>query len=322
MPFLTHIQFDKSDVSKQQLESLANEGVLRLEDKATWMQIKGIQNEDMMIRLAKELRISPLWLYQSVRLGQRPRVEHIGNSVLIVVQVPRYYPKQYQYATEQLALVMSENDLLSFQSVETDLIEGVEKLLENEQNPLRRGGIPYLVCALLDTCLEQYNQMILHLKKQIGQLQVEADLGKAVVLSQQVSGVRQHCVNVQQYLQPFQMVLNRTKDVLPDACHPYLQQLQDLALYFLEQLKLQFILLDDLMDSHILTQSHQTQKSVGTLSKVVWGSVLLTIVVTLIGGYVYLKTQGISIPLWGMGIVLLTLVALGTTFLFSKKEWT
>lgn len=321
MPIFTHIRFDASEFAKSQVEDLTGEEVWILPNEATWVQSKGVYNEDIIIRLAKQLKVSPLWLYQSVKVGQKARFEASGEHTLIVLQVPRYHPKQYQYHTEQIAFLMGDTHLFSFQPTDSDLVQGVEELLADERNPLRRGGVPYLMCALLDTCLEQFNQMVSHLENQTANLQTEVRLGAVPVLSQRISGIRQECITVQKHLQPISLILKRVRDILPSACHVYLQELQDLVQPLLDKISQQFLHLDDLIDIHLVQTAHFTQRSVQRIGNLVMTILPIMLVVCAVVAYFYFADKGYNMSLWGIGFGLISLASAGMIFLFRKNDW-
>jgi len=131
-----------------------------LQDKSkTWIQVRGLHNIEKLQSVWNYFNLHPLVQEDIVSTSQRPKVEHYSDHIFVVMRIithKKSEDEEVQLHTEQLAIVLGENYVLSFQESDEPVFEPVIRRLELSTTRLRKLGPDYLAYALMDTIVDHY----------------------------------------------------------------------------------------------------------------------------------------------------------------------
>jgi len=123
-------------------------------DSKTWIQIYGRPSADTLRSLGSQFGLHELALEDVVNSGQRPKVEHYGDQLFLVMAMPTYRDGRVEVA--QISLFAGENYVICFCPTLEDVFAPIRKRMHPPLNGrFRTHGVDYLVYAIADLIIDQ-----------------------------------------------------------------------------------------------------------------------------------------------------------------------
>jgi len=141
------------------------------DDLIDWYDLLGMQDVDLVTDMGAKLSISHLALESAVDVHQRPKYSEYATGNFIVVKAHTFSRETAELSSEHVAIYFSDRLVVSFQETHSDLFEKVRDRLSDDSTRLRNKGADYLVFALLDFILDEYNDMLDTLSDEIVELE-------------------------------------------------------------------------------------------------------------------------------------------------------
>ena len=161
------IQYNESFIEEAAGDTLAEVLKNRKEECITWLDITGLHDTKAIAAVGAEFNIHSLTLEDIINTGQRPKVEEFDQYISIVVKMMRLESSDGKIHSEQLAIVMGNDYLITFQERPGDVFDPVRGRLRAMKGRIRRAGSDYLGYTLLDTIFDNYLILIERLGEQI-----------------------------------------------------------------------------------------------------------------------------------------------------------
>jgi len=118
-----------------------------------WVDVDGLADLALVQALGEAFRLHALALEDAVNTHQRPKLELYADHLFIVTRM--IHPARAP-ATEQLAMFLGADYLLTFQDQPGDCMEPVRERIRQGRGRLRGSGVDYLAYALLDAAVDGY----------------------------------------------------------------------------------------------------------------------------------------------------------------------
>ncbi len=138
-----------------------------------WFDIRGVHEVELIEKFGNSFKIHPLILEDVLDTHQRPKYEEYDNGVFIIVRALSFDKETLQIKTEQIAMYLSKNLLISFQEDEVDTFFPIHKRLEGGSGRIRKRGADYLTYALIDTIVDNYYVILDNVEEVIDEMEVE-----------------------------------------------------------------------------------------------------------------------------------------------------
>jgi magnesium transporter len=120
----------------------------------TWVDVRGVGDEETLRTLAGLFNIHPLALEDVVHQPQRPKVEDYEHHLFIITRMVMLRSNTDMEA-EQVSLFLGPNYVLSFQEDTPDCFDPVRDRLR-KKGIHRRSGADYLCYSLIDAMVDHY----------------------------------------------------------------------------------------------------------------------------------------------------------------------
>jgi magnesium transporter len=128
----------------------------RFPDRNHWLDIKGLGTQEVMDFIQKKYDINSLVMEDIVNTHQRPKNEEYGHYLFVISRMIEL-DKGLSLKNEQLAFLLFNNLLISFQEDDDDILEPVRnRLIKNVNGNMRNLGPSYLIYAIMDTVIDNY----------------------------------------------------------------------------------------------------------------------------------------------------------------------
>ena len=167
-------------------------------DSVSWVDVRGLGSEDILLRLGKVFGLHPLILEDVVNVPQRPKIEDYHEPLVIITQMAIAKFPGEGFGLEQVSIVLGKHYLLTLQEEpEKDCFEPVRKRIKFNKGNVRNQGTDYLAYALWDAIidgffpiLEAYGERIENLEDEVILNPTEQTLGKIYQIKRELLALR------------------------------------------------------------------------------------------------------------------------------------
>ena len=135
------------------ITDLADIAKLHRKWPVTWVNVDGLGDADVILRLGEIFKLHNLALEDVSSVRQRPKVEEYGESVFVVARMA-YIGDPIE--TEQISIFVGDGFVLSFQERPGDCLETVRERIRQGKGRIRSQGADYLAYAILDAVIDNY----------------------------------------------------------------------------------------------------------------------------------------------------------------------
>jgi magnesium transporter len=125
---------------------------LRRKFPVTWVNVNGLGDAGLLELIGDIFGLHHLALEDVINVGQRPKVEDYGDHLFVVTRMPLGEGTR----TEQTALFLGKDFLVTFQETPGDPLDTVRARIRDGRPRIRGGGPDYLAYAVLDAIVDAY----------------------------------------------------------------------------------------------------------------------------------------------------------------------
>lgn len=222
----------------QEIESPTLEQIQQRRSGAAvlWVDVAGLADVEVITALGEAFGIHHLVMEDIVRPHQRPKLEEYRDALFIVSRMP---PLEGQEETEQLAMYLTGNCLLTFQEVPGDHFDAVRNRIRMESGRIRQQGPDYLMYNLLDAVIDAYFPLVDRYVEIIENLEDQLVISPERSLLSEIYLIRRKLLEVRRALWPHRellgtlyrgespLITKETQVFLRD-CYDHVVQLVDL----------------------------------------------------------------------------------------------
>lgn len=288
-----------------------------------WINVEGLHDTVLIEKIGKIYNIHPLTLEDIVHVDQRSKFEDFEHYVIAIMRMINYTT---EVESEQLAIVLTENTVISFQEPHGgDAFDIIRNRLRSSKGRVRKLGADYLAYALMDAVVDCYFTAIEKIgdKIEIIEEEIISDSDKKSIMD--LHFLKREMVFLRKQVWPMRDLINnmiRSETTLINPTSDiYLRDLSDHVTRIIDAVETYRDLLSGIMDIYLSTNANKMNEVMKVLT--IMSSIFIP--VTFIAG-VYgmnfenmpeLKTQTGYFVVWG--IMVSTIV--GLLIYFKRRKW-
>lgn len=293
-----------------------------------WIDIAGLADVELIQQIGNVFSIHPLVQEDIVRTHQRAKLEEYQDSVFIV---SRMAPCASQEDTEQLAIYLTGNCVLTFQEYPDDDLDGVRNRIRMEKGRIRKEQPDYLVYAIIDAVIDAYFPIVDRYGEMIEDLEDQLVLSPSRALLGNIYTVRRKLLELRRALWPQRELLatlyrGETPYIRPETqvylrdCYDHVVQLIDLMENYRE-------LASNLMDVYLSSVSNRLNEIMKVLTIISAIFIPLTFIVGVYGMNFRPESSPWNMPeivsYYGYPIcwLVMILISIFQIVYFWKKGW-
>jgi len=167
-PRLRALAYGKDRIEEVEGPDLERIKDLREAHTVLWVDVTGLADIDLILKLGEIFGLSSLSLEDVVNVHQRPKAEEFPDHIFAVVRMVR---PGVGADSEQVSLFFGANYVLSFQERPGDCFESVRERLRRDRGRLRQQGPDYLAYTLIDAVIDGYFPVLEHYGEEIERLE-------------------------------------------------------------------------------------------------------------------------------------------------------
>ncbi len=320
---ITLIEYNETEFFEQEFYDLSDCLTYVKPELVKWINVEGLNRPEVIEKIGSIYNIHPLTMEDVVHVDQRPKFEEYDNYVVAIMKMIRYTT---EVESEQLAIILLENTVITFQEPEGgDAFDIIRNRLRACKGRVRKLGADYLAYALIDAVVDLYFVAIEKIGDKVEDIEEEiiSDSGKKSLM--ELYHLKREMIYLRKQVWPMRDLINnmiRSETTLINSSSDlYLRDLSDHVSRIIDTVETYRDLLSGIMDIYLSTNANRMNE----VMKVLTIMSSLFIPVTFIAG-VYgmnfdnmpeLHTQnGYFIT---CGVMLATII--GLSIYFKTKKW-
>ncbi len=171
-PCLGVIRYNES-FFEEKSEASVSEALPPEKGEICWVHVSGVHDSQLISALGEAFGLHPLTLEDIMHTNQRPKAEEMASYLFFVLRQLDFGEESGELESEQVALVLGENYVLSFEEKVSRVFNPVRERLRQGKGRLRSAGADYLAYALIDAAVDHYFLVLEKLGERIEALEEE-----------------------------------------------------------------------------------------------------------------------------------------------------
>jgi magnesium transporter len=324
-PTLTIISYD-SVVFEQETITVEKLASLKLNaDKKLWLNVHGIHDANLIKQIGQQFGLHPLVLEDILNTEQRPKLDEYGDYLFMETRYFYYEKESLSVSSEQISLVLGRNFILTFQERSTGAFAPVRERLRSEHSPMRALGVDYLAYSLLDSIVDKYFHVLEQMDDDSEALE-DALLAKpSIAQLHSIHQLKRASIELRRVVWPLREVINHLArnehGFFSAATIPYLRDIYDHTVSFIESLESIRDSLAGLMDIYMTSVSNRVNLEVRALTVVAMLFMPATLIAGIFGmNFNYMPWIHEHHGFW-WAMSLMAAIAVFMLMIFWRRQW-
>lgn len=320
------LDYDAATIEERTAESL--DDILAYCDgpRATWLNVDGIHDTDIIGRIGQHFNIHPLTLEDILNTNQRPKLEDFGHYLYIVLQMLSYLPDDAQVIREQISLILTPRVLISFQESAGDIFAPVrDRLQKGRGGRIRTSKCDYLAYALIDAIVDYYFVILEHIGGEIDEVEEDAIEMPQPGTLVRIHDLKRKIITLRRNIWPLRDVIaglskQGSAIIEPDTL-VFLRDVHDHTIQVIDTIESYRDILSGLLDLYMTSLSNRMNEVMKVLTIIATIFIPITFIVGVYGmNFKYMPELEWH---WGYPAVwgLMIAVVAGLLIYFKKKNW-
>ena len=273
--------------------------------------------------VTREFGLHPLAVEDAISAHQRPKLEHYGDSLFVVLKAARYVDETETVEFGEVHVFLGPDYVIVVRHGEAPALREVRAELESEPSLLSVGPMAILH-AVMDRVVDDYVPVVEGLETDIEEIEAEVFGGNSGV-SRRVYQLAREVIQFQRATRPLVGILERLvssrKDELDPELKRYLRDVHDHALQIVERLEGLRELLSNILSVNLtmvgITQNDEVKKISA------WAAILFA--PTLIGTVYGMNFDNMPELHWKFGyplaLALMVMTSVCLFLVFKRRGW-
>jgi len=326
-PTMSLLEYDAIDFVERTLgiEELATLNIHENPNKKFWLNIHGVHDAALIKQIGDLFKLHPLVQEDILNTQQRPKIDEYDDYLFLEARSFKYDQTNMAVDSEQISFVLGRNYLLTFQERSTGIFEPVRSRLRVSRAHIRELGVDYLAYALLDSIVDRYFKVL----EDVGE---DSEALEDILLHKptntelhSIHQLKHVSIELRRAVWPLREVINsltrNENDFFKSTTMPYLRDVYDHTVNFIESLESIRDSLSGMMDIYMASVSNRVNLEVRALTVVA----MLFMPATLIAGIFGMNFH--EMPWlaekngfwWALG--LMVAIASVMIMIFWRRQW-
>lgn len=295
-------------------------------ESVSWVDVQGLGNEDILLRLGQVFNLHPLILEDIVNVPQRPKIEDYQAQMVIITRMVVPKESGNGFYSEQVSFVLGKHYLLTVQEEpEHDCFEPVRTRIRTGKGNIRKLGPDYLAYALLDAIIDGFFPVLEDYGERIEELEDEVVVNPDRQTLEKIHQVRRELLALRRAIWPQRDAINALirdgNALLSYEVQIYLRDCYDHAIQVLDMVETYRELASSLMEVYLSSVSNRMNEIMKLLTLI--STIFMPL--TFIAGLYGMNFEFMPELRWRLGYFavwsLMLAIAVGLIFFFWRRGW-
>ena len=291
----------------------------------SWIDIKGIHNEELVASIGEHFRIHPLVLEDILNTHQRPKIEIFDEYIFLVLRMLNWDEKRKIIESEQISLIIGSSYVISFQEREDDIFKPLRDRIRSGKGRIRNMGSDYLAYALLDITVDNYFLVLEKIGDYMEKLEARLLIHPGGNTLKEIYILKRENLILRKAVWPLREVnaqLERSESpLIKKKTRPFLRDLYDHIIHVIDNVETYRDMTAGLLELYLTTISNKTNEVMKVLTIIATIFIPLTFIVG-IYGMNFDNMPELHWP-WAYFAIMAVMAAIAMTMLwyFKRKKW-
>jgi magnesium transporter len=295
----------------------------------TWMHFQGHIDPEELRTYGDLVGLHTLAMEDILNRGQLPKIDEYEDQIFLVMNLPTLANGGTR--TEQVAICIGRNYLLSFYAGKADPFDPIRKRLIKKSGRIRSLGVDYLLYTLLDLVIDQAFPILERYGDVIEELEEELLDRPTKSMLIRIHALRRELLFLRRFLWPQREVLNTLMRgehlLITGSIHIYLRDCYDHTVQIMELLENYRDMATSMLDVYLSSVSNRLNDTMRLLTVIATIFIPLTFIVGVYGMNFQNQNSPWAMPelhwyygyplVWGVMIA----IVIGMLIYFKRRDW-
>jgi magnesium transporter len=322
---ITVIDYNETGFEQKEVVSVEECFAFRDKPTVTWINVDGIQEAQVIEKLANCFGLHPLILEDICDVEQRPKFEDLGSYIYIVIKMLSYDEEDSEVKIEQMSLILGNNFVISFQETVGDVFGPIRERIKNSKGRHRKMGADYLAYSLIDATVDNYFNILDEFGQRIEFLEEEIISRPDQQVLKEVYNLKREIIFLRKSIWPLRELvrsLERSESsLIRDTTRIYLRDVYDHVIQVSDSMEVFREMLTGMIEMYLSSLSNKLNEVMKVLTVIATIFMPLTFITGIFGmNFRYIPGLERS---WGFPVSLLIMIitALFMVRHFQKRQW-
>ena len=289
----------------------------------TWINVVGLHDVEIVKAIGESFQIHPLVMEDILNTERRPKMQDLGDYILIVMKMFR--PTDGAYASEQVSLILTHQCVLSFQEQRGDVFDPIRDRIRKNKGLVRKSGADYLLYALIDSIVDGFFPYLESLGEVLEDTEAKILESPDIISLQELHTKKQELIAIRKNVWPMREIVNNLEHgdtpLVGESINIYLRDVYDHVIQIADTSEGLRETVSGLLEIYLSTSSFKTNEVMKVLTIIATIFIPLTFVVGIYGmNFVHMPELALKA---GYPIVLgvMAIIAGGMIYFFKRKKW-
>ncbi|GAP98177.1 magnesium/cobalt transporter CorA [Leptolyngbya sp. NIES-2104] len=302
-------------------------------ESVSWVDVKGLGSEDILLRLGRVFGLHPLVLEDVVNVPQRPKTEEYGDQLLIIARMVVLKESGKGFYSEQVSFILGKHYLLTVQEEpEHDCFDMVRDRIRTAKGTICKRKADYLAYALLDAIIDGFFPILEVYGENIEELEDEVVASPTRQTLEKIHAIKRELLALRRSIWPLRDAINSlvrdsSSDLVSDDVRVYLRDCYDHTVQVLDMVETYRELAASLMDVYLSSVSNRMNEIMKVLTVISTIFIPLTFVAGIYGMNFNPEKSPFNMPElnWYWGYVMcwgvMITIAVSLILYFKRRGW-
>ncbi|PMB18650.1 magnesium and cobalt transport protein CorA [Fischerella thermalis CCMEE 5205] len=301
-------------------------------ESVTWVDVRGLGNEDILQRLGQVFELHPLVLEDIVNVPERPKVEDYQDQLVIIARMVIPKKKSHGFHSEQVSFVLGKHYLLTVQEEpKRDCFEAVRSRIFKNKGIICKKGPDYLTYALMDAIIDGFFPVLEKYGERIENLEDEVISQPTPKTLKKIYKVKRELLQLRRAIWPQRNLLHTLiqdeNEMISHEVRVYLRDCYDHAVQVIDMVETYRELASGLMDVYLSAVSNRMNEIMKLLTVISAIFIPLTFIAGVYGMNFNTEKSPYNMPelnwYWGYPacLAVMAVIAGVLLYIFWRKGW-
>ncbi|PLZ86843.1 magnesium and cobalt transport protein CorA [Fischerella muscicola CCMEE 5323] len=301
-------------------------------ESVSWVDVRGLGNEDILQRLGQVFELHPLVLEDIVNVPERPKVQDYEDQLVIIARMVMPKKKNHGFHSEQVSFVLGKHYLLTVQEEpKRDCFEPVRSRIFKNKGIICKNGSDYLAYALIDAIIDGFFPVLEKYGERIEDLEDEVISQPTPKTLRKIYKVKQELLQLRRAIWPQRNLLHTLiqddNEIISNEVRVYLRDCYDHAVQVIDMVETYRELASGLMDVYLSAVSNRMNEIMKLLTVISAIFIPLTFIAGVYGMNFNTEKSPYNMPelnwYWGYPacLAVMAVIAALLLYIFWHKGW-
>jgi magnesium transporter len=324
-PVFSYLDYSEDFFKSETDVSLKSCLQLKNQPTVSWINLDGVHDINQVDAIGKAFDLHSLTLEDILNTNHPPKFEEFENSALVIMKMFFFDEQSHQVQAEQISLVLTAENVLTFQEQSGDVFNEVRLRLERKSGRIRQRGPDYLAYALLDSVVDSYFHVLEKIGERLDYLETELISRPTQELLQQVHQLKGQLIYLRRVVWPMReligSLMHSESPLIADSTNIFLRDLYDHGVQALDTVENFRDTASGLVDLYVSSVSQRMNEVMQVLT--IMASIFIPL--TFIAGIYGMNFELMPELKWHYGYPmvwgLMVACVAGMLWFFKRKKW-